>query len=1131
MKFYSLSGIHLSGGIIRQTWRIMKLTFIIITAFFLQVSASTLAQQVTLKQNRITLKNAFAEIRKQTGYIVLYQSEELDASKTMSLNLDHVTLKAAMNKLLENQDLEFTIEDQSIVIKKRGAASTQTQGQPNTNAPPVTVTGKVTDETGQPLPGVTVKIKTNGGATATDANGRFTISVPDDKTVLVFSSIGYESQELTAKDIPANSTITLKATNTALSEVQVLNKGYYFEKKELTTGSIGIVDSKTLSEQPVFDPLQALEGQVAGVNIQQNSGMPGSYSTIRIRGLNSIANGTAPLYIIDGVPYSSQSLGSPQLVTALGVGNVGAPTQKGIGSPVGQSPFSGLNLNDIENIEVLKDADATAIYGSRGANGVILITTKKGKAGDTKVNVDISQGMGQVGHFLDLLNTPQYLQMRQQFYRNSGQAIPSVATNPADNQWDINGVWDMTRYNNWQKVLIGNTSHTTRAQASISGGNANTQFLISGGYNRQTTVFPADFDDKTASMHFNLTHSSANQKFLIQLTASYSNDNNTIPNSDYTGAITLPPDAPALYTPDGAINWAMYNGTVTFGSNPAGSALTTSNAVSNNLISNLDLSYELLPGLILKSGFGYNHNEQNQNLLTQAIAYPPPYNTMASFRTSSFSATAVNTWNAEPQASYRRKIARGTLNILLGGTFQQTIQQNNTERTSGYATDALIVNPAAAPSGNISLFETYTQYRYTSVYARAGYDWDEKYLLNVTARRDGSTSFGPDRQFGNFGAIGAGWIFSKEKGVHDALPWLNFGKLRASYGTSGNDQLNYYQYLSTYSVNNTTYQGSIGLNPTALSNPEFAWEVVKKLEGGIDLGFLEDRIDLSVDYYHHRTGNQLVGYPLSSVTGFTTIQYNLPAVIQNTGLEVQLTTTNIKNKDFHWTTSVNFTLPNNKLIAYPGLASSSYKNAYIIGKSLFIRERVQYTGVNPQTGVFTFATTNANGVPSSPQELVATEPITQKYFGGIQNGFAYKNFSLDVFVQFVKQLGTSWLNNINGIGAPQTNMPTAILGAWAKPGDISNIGGINLSNSSALNTLKNSTGIYTDASFIRLKNVALSYHLPTAWQHSMHLSNARIYLQGQNLYTFTKYLGLDPETQGFGLPPLRVLMAGVSATF
>jgi hypothetical protein len=440
-----------------------------------------------------------------------------------------------------------------------------------------------------------------------------------------------------------------------------------------------------------------------------------------------------------------------------------------------------------------------------------------------------------------------------------------------------------------------------------------------------------------------------------------------------------------------------------------------------------------------------------------------------------------------------------------------------------------------AASNQSFLGTEYTLYRYDALYGRLSYNWQEKYLLNLTARRDGSSRFGSDRQFGSFGATGVGWIFSKERFIENNFSFLSFGKLRASYGTTGNDQIPDYQYLSTYSSISNTYQGYTGLFPTQLTNPYFAWELVKKIEGGLELGFFKDRILASASYYRNRTGNQLVGFTLPFITGFPTIEYNLPAVVQNTGLELTLNTTNINTKSFSWTTAANLTVPGNKLIAFPNIENSGYNDRYVVGKSLFIQKLYHSTGVNPQTGLYSFSTKNASGIPSSPQDLYPTKPITRKFYGGVDDQFSYKGFALDIFVQFVNQLGYNYKKSFPLAGASGQNQPVAALNRWRLPGDVTNTQRFGTFNGSSVNNyytfITQSDGIVTSASFVRLKNLALSYQLPVAWKNKLHLQTTRIYLQCQNLLTITKYQGMDPETGGLNLPPLRMITGGIQIGF
>jgi TonB-linked SusC/RagA family outer membrane protein len=1115
-------------GYIKKILLIMKITTIFLFAALMQVSAAGLAQRLTLVKKDATLKQIFDAVNKQTNYNFVWSADQLNINQPVNADFKDTPLLEVLDKCLANTGLTYTIEDKTVVIKKKEESLLD---RVKAAFAQVTIKGKVIDSVGNPLTSVTIKEKGTNNATISDTKGAYTLTVTDNNAILTFSSIGYQTRELPAKELTNGQVITLVATVTSLREVAVLNKGYYFEKQELSTGDVTIVSGKEIEQQPVDDPIKALEGRVAGLVITQTSGLPGSNEGVRLRGQNSIANGNNPLYIIDGVPFTSASLTNTQ----VGGGAVGFPSPQGyIGNtPGGLSPFSALNKDDIANIEILKDADATAIYGSRGANGVILITTKKGQAGNTKVTIDLSEGNGKVAHFMDLMNTQQYLQMRHQAFALGGLT-------PNSSAYDINGTWDTTRYTNWQKVLLGNTAHNTNAQISVSGGNENTQFYVGGGFTRNTTVFPGDYNDAKGSLNFSLTHSSADKRFQLQFSGGYMNDNNNLPQTDLTStALTLAPDAPALYNANGSLNWQPVGGTATW-NNPLSYTLKTANAVTNNLTSNMLLSYRILPGLQVKSSFGYTDDQLTQANLSPDAAVAPPNNNTANNRNNYFGNSEFKTWIIEPQLTYDRKIAKGTLNVLLGVKFDQEATNSIGYRTSGYNSDALIANPANASTFQFA-GETNSLYRENTIVARIGYTWDDKYLLNLTANRDGSSRFGPDKQWGNFGAIGTGWIFSKERFIADNLPWLSFGKLRGSYGITGSDQITNYQYLSSYSTDASTYQGNTGLFPTRIANPYYGWETDKKLEGGIELGFLKDRINFVASFYRERSDNQLVGYPLPAITGFATVQDNLPAVVQNTSAEFIVNTINIKSTDFKWSTSLNMTIPSNKLLSYPGLATSSYAQRYDVGQSLYIQHLLTGVQVNPADGKYEYA--GANGETENPTystDLKFTSPVTQKWYGGLGNTFSYKGLQLDFLFMFVKQTGFNYWttrNEVNAglfVGGTAGNQPVAIIGnTWQQPGDISKYGRLSTQGASDPNSnLLESTFGIGDASFIRLRNLALSYTLPKSWQQAMHLQNVRIYLQGENLLTFTNYFGLDPESSsnGSGLPPLRMITLGIHAS-
>lgn len=1061
--------------------------------------------KVTISNNHITLKNLLKEIQTKTKVNFYYSDEDISASSFVSVKFDNIPLRAALDDLLTPRGLVYIYSagDKSIVI--RAAKKNTLTGSAETKTP-VTVKGVVTNNKGELLVGVNVMVQGTRRIAVTDALGRYTLKDISPDALLRFENVGYESKSLW---VDGRQNIDLQLFENANELDETVVKGYYNTTKRLNTGNVSVVKGEDIMKQPISNPITALEGRVPGLYIAQTSGVPGAGITVTLRGKNSISSGTDPLYIIDNVPYSSKTLSSS--------GNI--PSAAG---SAGLSPFAFINSADIESIEILKDADATAIYGSRGANGVVLITTKKAKAGATSFSLDASTGIGKVPRFIDLLNTQQYLQMRHEAFNNDGKT-------PVATDYDVNGAWDSTRYTDWQKVLLGGTSHIANIQAALSGGDANTRFSLNGGYRRETVIYPTSNADQLASMRINITHNSINKKFYLIFSAAYANDDNRLPSVDLTGsALSLSPNAPALYTAAGALNWQ--NNTW---SNPLSYIFQTRKSITDNLTANMNLRYQVLPGLNLRTNLGYVHTQTNESTILPGISQRPPNNDNPASRRNNFANRDNKTWTIEPQADYAKRIGHFNLEWLIGTTLQQTIQTNLVQQASGFSSDALIQNVAAATT-KLILSSTYTQYKYLGIFSRINLNWKETYLLNLTARRDGSSRFGPGRQFGNFGAVGAAWIFSNERFMRGALPFLSFGKLRASYGSSGNEASVDYQYLSTYSANSYAYQGLIGLSPTRIANSYFGWELVKKLEGGISLGFLKDQLQLGVSYYRNRSGNQLINYPLPYTTGFYTIYANFPAIVQNTGVELELNASIVKSKHFNWVSTANITIPHNKLVAFPGLLTSPYTNSMQIGESLFGTKYFHYTGIDMQTGVMQFEDVNKDGQISWPQDLQTFKTMTQSLYGGMQNSLTYKSWQLDIFIQFVKQTGRALAGEF-GMPGMLSNQPTTVLQRWQVPGNQATIQQFTQNYGSPAGkaySLFYSYGdnLVADRSFVRLKNISLNYTLPVKWVQAVHFRQGRIYLQVQNLLTFTHYKGLDPETGVSVLPPLRMITTGLQFT-
>ncbi|PIF34529.1 TonB-linked SusC/RagA family outer membrane protein [Flavobacterium sp. 9] len=961
------------------------------------------------------------------------------------------------------------------------------------------VQGTITDGS-SPLPGVTVSLRgKSSSGVISDFNGQYSISASPSDT-LVISFIGCKTAIIPIRG-RKKIDIQLVYDTTVLQEVRV-NAGYYSVKESERTGNIARITSKDIESQPVSNVLATMQGRMAGVNIIQSTGVPGGGFDIKIRGQNSIrTDANAPLYLIDGVPYASDPIGYNQTSTVY---------------PTTTSPLNSINPDNIESIEVLKDADATAIYGSRGANGVVLITTKKGKAGKTAFTVNASTGVGNVTKFMKLMNTEQYLAMRKQAFINDG-----VAYNPWD--YDVNGTWDQNRYTDWQKELIGGTSRITDLQAGLSGGSETTQFLLSGNYHTQSSVFPGDFLYKKGGSQINLNHRSQDSRFRLTFSAGYTSQNNDQPAFDLTyDARSLAPNAPALYDEQGNLNWE--NGTW---DNPLRNLNAKFESKTNDLIANSVLSYELSPGLVIKSSFGYTDLSTVETRTSPSTIYNPAYNISSASSILYVNNTDRSSWSIEPQISWEKQLGRGKLDLLAGTTFQNQNTTRLYQSGTGFSSNSLIYNLASANYIKVLLNDE-TLYKYQAFFGRINYNFDKRYIINLAGRRDGSSRFGPGNQFATFGAVGAAWLFSNENFLKNSS-WLSFVKLRSSYGTTGSDQIGDYQFFNTYSTTGVNYDGIIGLEPTRLYNPDFGWETNKKLEAALELGFFKDRIFTTASWYQNRSSNQLVGVPLPGTTGFTVLQSNLNAVVQNRGLELTLRTSNFSREQFSWTTSFNLTFAKNKLLSFPGLESSPYSQKYRIGAPLNMQLVYEYKGINPETGVYEFEDLNKDGKITFPEDRQKVVDLNPEYYGGLQNQFRFKNWNLDFLFQFVKQK-----NRINSMGyaGQMSNQSTLLTDSWQTTGDNATYQLYTTGNNSEAVTAdylyERSDAAITDASFIRLKNISLTYQLPL----QLNAVQCKLMLQGQNILTFTRYKYGDPEFTSSGyLPPLKVVTAGIQLTF
>ncbi len=972
------------------------------------------------------------------------------------------------------------------------------------------VTGTVTDQ-GKPVSGVSVFQKGSDAVTMTNESGVYRIQVSGEDPSLVF-----RHPEFGERTVFLGSKITINVSfgngEKEIEEV-VLNAGYYKVKERESTGSIARVTAKEIENQPVLNALSAMQGRLAGVSIVQNSGTPGGGFDVQIRGRNSLRtyntsgfNANSPLYIIDGVPMPA-----------------GNEFRSGLSNSIlpyaDTNPLNAINPDNIESVEVLKDADATAIYGSRGANGVVLVTTKQGVKGKAQLSYNTSYGLARIARLPKMMSTEEYIKMRKQAFLNDG------ITNLPVTAYDVNGVWGNERYTNWQKYFIGNISELSSHNLSVSGGSETTKFNISGAHEEQGTVFPGSYRYKRNNAGLNLQHQTRDKRFSVNWSAYYTTQNNVLPPADFYSIYTgVAPNAPDLYKPDGSLNWE--NGTFT---NPMAAATQTYKSDSKQLISNISMDYKVLPDMTLKLNGGCTDNNTDEQRIYPKTQYNPTTN-IGSERSAIRKGHNVSTsWIVEPQLSYEKRLGLHQLQVLVGTTFQEQRTSSQVLYASNFASDELIENIGSAQSITVSSSGG-LRYRYQSLYGRINYQYDGKYILNLTGRRDGSSRFGPDNRYSTFGAVGAAWIFSKEKWFEN-ITWLSFAKLRSSIGTAGSDLIGDYQYLDTYQTGQNSYEGVSMISPVRLFNPNFGWEETRKFEVALEAGLFNNRLNFTGAYYNNRSSSQLVGIPLPGTTGFASIQSNLDATVQNRGWEFSLDARILGQGEFKWNTTANWSAPRNGLTSFPGLEGSTYANTLVLGYSTNIRKLYRFLGVNPSTGIYQFEDVNYDGKLDINDRTVIRN-IGVKWDAGITNSIQYKNWKLQFLVQVVDQDISNSASYAAGIGAVG-NRPVQFLDYWTHDNPTAQYQQPTTYASALLTTAAvnytNSDASVSNALYVRLRNVSLQYDIPKEWLKMMNVS---VFAQGQNLYTWTKFKDLDPEfiLSGF-TPPLQTFSIGFNIKF
>ncbi|WP_075349475.1 SusC/RagA family TonB-linked outer membrane protein [Algoriphagus marinus] len=968
------------------------------------------------------------------------------------------------------------------------------------------ITGTViSNEDNLGVPGATVLVKGTTIGTATDLDGKYSISVPAGSNVLVFTFVGLRPQEVTIGN-RTTIDVAMEPDVQALSEFVITSYGD--QSKREITGAISSVKGEVFENLPVQSFDRAMQGRIAGVQVTSTSGQPGGTLNVRIRGVGSINAGNDPLYIVDGVQVNNGGL-------------------SGQGS---QNALASINPNDIESIEVLKDAAAAAIYGAQAANGVVLINTKKGKKGKSQVKVSVQEGIVQPLNLYDVMDASQLAGIKRVAYQNRG-----LATSGSDATYGNPEDPNLQSYD-WLDALY-RQGRLSVYDLSISGGDEKTTFFLSGSYTKQEgQIEMSDYNRATGRL--NVTHRpNKNLTVAANLSLSFQNTNGSIDrgnfvNGPFVAGFSARPNVP-IYDEDG--EFARYPSNHLFGYNIVqGVFEELRSGKTVQTVSNLQLNYQIAPWLSWTSYFGLDFSD-NADINNRPSTIP----VFSSYGgASTFTARRNTNFNTNHNFNFNRKFNEvHTVSGILGFEYKGSQSDLQTATGRGFPNPTLIyLNNAAVP---FSVGSSFTEYKRAGFFGQAKYDYDDRYTADVTVRRDGHSRFGEKNRWGTFYAASAGWRLSSEAFLQD-VTWLDNLRVRASYGVTGNSDIA--NFASRTLVGSSgQYLGQGGLDLSQLGNDLLTWEESETINLGLDATLFNGRIITTVDFWRKNSKNLLFNTPLPTDSGFGSITRNTGEV-RNQGIDLDIQTVNIVAGKFQWSTGFNITFLENELISlYDGL--DRIGNDLIVGRPISFFYTNQYLGVNPAngramyddgtgTGNFTYVT-GQNTLDYRGSALPSS-------YGGLSNTFSYGPLTLEVFFQY--QFGNfatnSDLYNLANWGSGTGNLLVNQLEYWKQPGDITTVGrpfeGGQEPGTSNVNTF--STRLMSDGGYVRLKQVTLNYTLGSAAASKIGMASASLFVQGLNLATFTNYNGIDPEANSIGntygaYPNARQISAGINLNF
>ncbi len=1061
----------------------MKLIAFFVWIAMVTATASTYSQQTkfNLRLKDATVREVFQKIEANSEFILLYNEKQLDASRKVDIQVDNETVETILDQIFNGTTSTYKIYDRQIVIL------TPEKGQlPSTIKSVVTaeqkkqITGTVKDAQGITMPGVTVMVKGTTTGIITDEKGQFNLTISTDAKILLFSFVGMKAQEVAIAS-KTNFIVILEEETVGIEEVVAI--GYGVVKKSSLTGAVSKVNAEAISATATSRIDQALQGKAAGVQVTSTDGSPGAGTSIRIRGGNSINASNEPLYVIDGF---------------VGVGDL-----------------NNINTNDVESIEVLKDATATSIYGARGANGVILITTKRGKEGKSNINVSSYYGIQSLSNKIDLLNGTDRAAYATEYQIHNKQPI----TFP-----------DMSVVNNtdWQEKMTVKAPISS-TNISFSGGNKSFKYFLSGNYFDQGGVI-INSGFKRYQTRINLD-AKIYSWLAVGATMNISRTNKNNNKVDFYELLKSASTTTPVYNPDGSYNtWNVISSNY-FNNPKAEAEMVINNTYSSLFLGNYYLTANFKNGLTFKSTFGFNlESAKTNNYIPGKLPRRMDQNLGGYAKISSLSTTGILNENT---VSYLKDFGVHSINLLGGATYQHSQDETLWASGDGFTNDVLEYNKLS--TGNPLLRNSdsgFSDWSILSFIGRANYTLKNKYLLTMVSRYDGSSRLAQNHKWAFFPSAALAWKLGEEDFIKNLNIFSNL-KLRASYGKTGNQAIDIYSTLPSLEVTKFYFNNSqtVAYRTGNLANPDLKWETTDQIDLGIEGSILKGRLSFELDYYYKRTHDLLFSVEIPEQTGYTSMLKNI-GEIENKGIELMINATPVKTKDFSWEMSFNIAKNRNKVLSLGGkdFVDVAQGSRLIVGQPAIVFYGMVYDGTwhtqaeidarmgfmsNVLPGYPKFKDVDNNGKFEKTTDREILGSPQPDFFGGMQNTLRFKNLELDFYLQ-----GT-YGNEIYNSFAPRlffgefaTNIHAKALGRWTPENNMSDIPRAGSATIINVNADTFSTDVQ-DGSFLRLKSLRLAYNVPL--QKIPWLSKAQVYVVGNNLFCLNHYdWGFDPEVNSQG---------------